>query len=85
MFSELIIISIISIIVVFAQVISYRVNHEILCFQVQVKSLDGTRIGIDLKGSATLADLKGLLHKNLGLPKSDQRFALVGQILDDTR
>ena len=58
---------------------------QILCFQVQVKSLDGTRIGIDLKGTATLADLKGLLHKNLGLPRSDQRFALVGQILDDTR
>ena len=66
--------------------ISYRVVIcQILCFQVQVKSLDGTRIGIDLKGTATLADLKGLLHKNLGLPRSDQRFALVGQILDDTR
>merc|ERR1712061_322140 len=53
--------------------------------QVQVKAMDGTRIGIDFKGTATLADLKELLHKNLGLPKSDQRFALVGQILDDTR
>ena len=54
-------------------------------FQVQVKTMDGTRIGIDFKGTATLADLKGLLHKNLGLPKGDQRFALVGQLLDDDR
>ena len=54
-------------------------------FQVQVKTMDGTRIGIDFKGTATLADLKGLLHKNLGLAKDDQRFALVGQLLDDDR
>ena len=47
--------------------------------------MDGTRIGIDFKGTATLADLKGLLHKNLGLPKDDQRFALIGQLLDDSR
>ena len=47
--------------------------------------MDGTRIGIDFKGTATLADLKGLLHKNLGLAKDDQRFALVGQLLDDDR
>ena len=54
-------------------------------FQVQVKTMDGTRIGIDFKGTATLADLKGLLHKNLGLPKDVQRFALIGQLLDDDR
>ena len=57
----------------------------IYSFQVQVKTMDGTRIGIDFKGTATLADLKGLLHKNLGLPKDVQRFALIGQLLDDDR
>ena len=47
--------------------------------------MEGSRIGIDFKGTATLADLKGLLQKNLGLPKDDQRFALVGQLLEDSR
>ena len=47
--------------------------------------MEGTRIVIDFKGTATLADLKGILHKNLGLPKDDQRFAYIGQLLEDNR